>query len=231
MAWTEYASLDLSQCLPAVLRKLGFATGVFTGGALDGHVINKFYREAIGFNSTVGYEQLITGDASSKFAEVNYLGLEDEAILPAFKAWIAERDRQQPFFAGIFTVTMHAPYATPQRFQATSRKPSLRSSEQAYLAAVEYTDRFIGKLHDQLVEAGLADSTLLVLSGDHGELFGEHGGWQHGASVHEEAVHVPLILVGPHIGPAGQPITGLRSVLDVRRINRCFCNTQPRELV
>ena len=112
---------------------------------------------------------------------------------------MARRDRTKPFMAGLFTVTMHAPYTTPPGFVPADRPGGarLKPSERAYIAAVEYTDRFLGKLYAALETAGVADSTLLVIAGDHGELFGEHGGWQHGASVHEEAVRVPLLLVGP----------------------------------
>jgi len=112
-----------------------------------------------------------------------------------------------------------------------------------YDATIEYTDRFLGKIFSQFQQAGLLDDTLFVIgaisltalltipsrfltlcsvshsrfgaAGDHGEMFGEHGQFQHGSSLHEEALRVPLALLGPDIGPAGEPIAGLRSLVDV----------------
>ena len=54
-----------------------------------------------------------------------------------------------------------------------------------------------------------------MIVGDHGELFGEHGQFQHGASLYEEALRVPILLLGPDTGPPGEPIPGLRSLVDV----------------
>jgi arylsulfatase A-like enzyme len=221
MAWSEFEALDLdANCLPAMLRRLGYATAVFTSGALKDHVIGPADRAAMGFETTVGYEELVAdAAAATAFEEVSYLGLEDDALLPATAAWLAARKAAgRPFCMGVFTVTTHAPYATPSRFQPAGRPPPgarPAASERAYGDAVEYADRFVGKLYAQLEAAGLAEETLFVVAGDHGEMFGEHGQWQHGAAVHEEALHIPLLLVGPDTGAAGAPIEGLRSLMDV----------------
>jgi arylsulfatase A-like enzyme len=51
--------------------------------------------------------------------------------------------------------------------------------------------------------AGHRDDTLVVLTSDHGEAFGEHGAMGHGFNLHEEVLRVPLILRGPGV-PAGR---------------------------
>src|SRR6185503_15668636 len=60
-----------------------------------------------------------------------------------------------------------------------------------YDSEVAYTDREIGRLLDGLGK--LARPTLVVITADHGEEFGEHGGAYHGSSVYEEQVRVPLV--------------------------------------
>eukprot|EP01051_Picozoa_sp_SAG22_P030526 SAG22_NODE_11886_length_465_cov_0.734973_1_plen_155_part_11 len=118
MAWDEFLKLNISECLPAVLKARGYDTAVFTAGALKDHVIGADAREKMGFDTTVGYEQLRGQAQAAGYAEVNYLGLEDDAVLPVFAAWLKDRaapeaPKQRPFMAGMFTVTMHAPYTTP----------------------------------------------------------------------------------------------------------------------
>jgi arylsulfatase A-like enzyme len=67
----------------------------------------------------------------------------------------------------------------------------------AYEAAIRFNDRAIGRLRRRLAERGLERDTLLVVTADHGEAFGEHGQTGHGRSVHDEEVRVPLILHWP----------------------------------
>ncbi|MCJ7679671.1 MAG: sulfatase-like hydrolase/transferase, partial [Candidatus Aminicenantes bacterium] len=59
---------------------------------------------------------------------------------------------------------------------------------------VRYADFYIGKLLQKLEELGLADTTILVIWSDHGEELLERGRIQHGGSLYEEIIRVPLIL-------------------------------------
>jgi len=70
-----------------------------------------------------------------------------------------------------------------------------------YRLEVEYLDRYVGELLDDLRERGLYDDSLIVFTADHGEGLGEHGLLDHGLSCFDEQIHVPLI-VKP---PAGDP--------------------------
>ncbi len=49
------------------------------------------------------------------------------------------------------------------------------------------------------------NNTIILITADHGEAFGEHGAWQHGNDLHREEIHVPLIVYGAGI-PAGKRI-------------------------
>jgi len=66
-----------------------------------------------------------------------------------------------------------------------------------YLEEVHATDKALGRLVDNLDE-----NTLLIVTSDHGEEFLERGWLGHVRTVHEEMVHVPLLVHGPGIAPA-----------------------------
>jgi arylsulfatase A-like enzyme len=71
-----------------------------------------------------------------------------------------------------------------------------------YAAEVTMTDRWLGVLLARLRELALEQNTVIVLVGDHGHLFGEHG-WTGKISsiLHPPLTHVPLIIVDPRAGP------------------------------
>lgn len=65
-----------------------------------------------------------------------------------------------------------------------------------YLAEVAYLDTQLARLWTGLEERSLVNSdTLVIVTGDHGEQFGEHGGWEHG-DLFTENLHVPLVMAG-----------------------------------
>jgi arylsulfatase A-like enzyme len=66
-----------------------------------------------------------------------------------------------------------------------------------YDEAIAYTDHVFGRFVDALGELGLADRTLVVFTADHGEPQGQRGQLFHGTSLHEELVHVPLVMLFP----------------------------------
>lgn len=101
-------------------------------------------------------------------------------MLDAASSWARQQSKAGvPFFMGVFTVTAHAPYDVPSRFRRNDTSGAVRGGggtvQEKYLATVRYTDRFLGRLHSRLEAAGLAETTLFIVAGDHGELFGEHG--------------------------------------------------------
>ena len=71
-----------------------------------------------------------------------------------------------------------------------------------YYATVEFMDRQVGRILDELDHAGLRDSTAIVFCSDHGYHLGEHGFWQK-SNFHEEVTRVPLIIAAPGM-PSGR---------------------------
>jgi arylsulfatase A-like enzyme len=70
-----------------------------------------------------------------------------------------------------------------------------------YLLEIESVDRRVGALLRTLEAAGQRDSTLIVFTSDHGEEFGEHGGFLHDHALWDELIRVPLIVAGPGVRP------------------------------
>lgn len=130
------------------------------------------------------------------------------------------------FFAGgpapVFVVANfmepHTPYSPPWseagRFTGSRwlRGPSearladppatVEQARKRYLEEIRGLDRQLGRLLDQLAEAGHLDTSWLVITSDHGEAFMEHGSTNHGSSVYNEQVRVPLIVQPPLAGVA-----------------------------
>ncbi len=83
-----------------------------------------------------------------------------------------------------------------------------------YDGEVAYTDAEIGRLLDQMAAMGLDDNTLIVFTSDHGEEFLEHGSFEHGHTVFDELIHIPLVMSGPGV-KAGQRIPQVVRQVDI----------------
>ncbi len=142
------------------------------------------------------------------------LNFHDEApadeISGKFSAWL-EGHHQRRFFAWLHFYDPHSPYRVhPEvdaRFAASER---LRHEGE-----VAYVDLHLGRVLRRLEEKGLLERTLIVVAGDHGEAFGEHGEFGHGIFCYEESLKVPLILRYPPRIPGGGKIDVRVSLVDV----------------
>jgi arylsulfatase A-like enzyme len=87
------------------------------------------------------------------------------------------------------------------------------SPHDAYMREVAHVDEHIGRLRAAIRELGLAERTLLILSADHGEAFGEHGQRAHNRPLYDVQVHVPLLVEYPGVKP--RTIDAHVSTLDI----------------
>ena len=84
-----------------------------------------------------------------------------------------------------------------------------------YRGEVSFMDRAVGRLVDGLEELGLWDQTTFVLTSDHGEEFWDHDGFEHGHTLYDELIRVPLILRQADGSEAGRRVSDQVRVLDV----------------
>ncbi len=104
--------------------------------------------------------------------------------------------------------TMTAERYWPIEFQALSgsRPYTLQDRERdesQYDGAIAYLDANLGELFTRMKQVGLYDNSMIIVTSDHGQSFGEKGLVGHGSSVYQEQVHVPLVIKYPGESRAG----------------------------
>ncbi|MEO6246080.1 MAG: sulfatase, partial [Opitutaceae bacterium] len=95
-----------------------------------------------------------------------------------------------------------AALASYKKEQDKLTDPLRRQALQAYYASISFMDAQVGRVIAALDRLGLADSTVIVFTSDHGYHTGEHGLWQK-QSLFEESARVPLLIVAPGVGAKG----------------------------
>jgi len=147
---------------------------------------------------------------------LNAGGVDDEVF-----RWFRLRP-QRPYFLFINYFDTHVPYYSDppydHRFGKVSGKlvhklfdalqgadPARLSAEDrntliaAYDDCLAYLDAQVGRLLDFLHTSPEGRNTIVIITSDHGEAFGEQGYYSHGYNLYRELLHVPLIIAGPGI--------------------------------
>ena len=161
----------------------------------------------------------------------------------AFLAWLQERKRSNPFFAFVNIVDAHEPFPHPRTngssglltrlYSSTppslllsvpslQRKLSWEEVEAGYLECVERADSKLGRLLDGVVMQCSESPTLVIVTSDHGQSFGEGGYIGHGNGVMDSVTRVPLIVAsfgGPPLHGTVDQWTSLCELPDmIRRV-------------
>jgi len=143
-----------------------------------------------------------------------------------FSDWLDGIDGQ-PYFAFLNFMDAHGPRRPPPPFEdmylddglarpASGVGPeSTYDTEEQYDASIRYLDAEIGLLLDDLEARGQLDNTLVVVTSDHGEQFGDHDIFDHGNSFYAQLVWVPLIFRLPGAVAAQGVVERSVSLLDV----------------
>lgn len=98
------------------------------------------------------------------------------------------------FFLFLHYYDPHDDYDPPEPFAA-------RFPDDPYSGEIAFTDSLVGKVLAKLDELGIDESTLIVVTSDHGEMLGEHGELTHGYFIYRNALRVPLLIKAPGIAP------------------------------
>jgi arylsulfatase A-like enzyme len=159
------------------------------------------------------------------------------AVNRDFLSWLSHRDGK-PFFVFLNYMDAHTPYLPPEPFDRMfgpprpgndffgkkytnvvdkrQLSPELMQIElDAYDGGIAYLDHEVGVLLEELDQRGLLDHTVVVITADHGEQFGEHGLFTHGQSLYWQLLHVPLVISWPGRVPAGKHVAEPVSLRDL----------------
>ena len=90
-----------------------------------------------------------------------------------------------------------------------------KAIETVYDAGVYTFDQRFGEFTDFLKKRGLYDQSTIILLSDHGEEFLDHGAWEHGHSLYNELIKIPLLVKFPKNQHAGAKIDSIVSITDV----------------
>ncbi|MGP0068689.1 MAG: sulfatase-like hydrolase/transferase [Isosphaeraceae bacterium] len=159
-------------------------------------------------------------------------------IHDAFLDWLRHRRRDRPFFAYLNDFDAHDPYVPPPgdsgRFGIRPRSSQdyrflldygaggmkriqnrdAQMARDCYDDCIAYLDDQLGRLLDELQGQGLLEDTIVIITADHGESFGDHGMFLHPTSLYLDQTHVPLVILSPD-APAGRVVAEPVSLRDL----------------
>ena len=185
------------QMLPELLRNAGLRTAFFHSSDTGFGGVDDFLTQA-GFQTIRdhGNRRCLGQTLKDRYSSLGNL---DRCTFVDLVQWIEERPAK-PFFAVLWTFQSHYPY-----FAETLRSRRLdpaaipakrgREEKQRYFDALAEADALIDALLRRLEHAGQLEQTLVIVTADHGQAFGNRGTYGNGTSVHEESVRIPLILI------------------------------------
>ncbi len=137
-------------------------------------------------------------------------------------------DVESPVFVYIHYIDVHGPFLDPKPFGQPRGLVRPRQAERARLTGeprqlaidlydgeLRALDEEIGRLLAALAQRRLLENSIVIITGDHGEEFGEHDGHGHGHSLYDELLHVPLIVVRTEAAPYNRRIDQLVGHIDV----------------
>ena len=171
--------------LPAALSERGYATSLFHSGrfmylGMDAVIQNRGY-DVLADAGDIG------GHRNSSF------GVDEPAVVQRMLRWIDAQGRGRPFFLTYLPIAGHHPYESSEAGPFDEHDEFGR-----YRNALHEGDAALGTLIQGLQERGLAEHTLWIVFGDHGEAFGQHeGNYGHTFNLFDENVHVPLLVAAP----------------------------------
>jgi len=166
--------------LAEYLKDKDYATGAFIGAfPLDSR-----------FGLDQGFDVYDDNYGTQSLIELYYVERSAREVISPALEWIGEQDRK--WFAWIHVFDPHEPYRPPFPFDQ-------KYKDDPYSGEVAYVDSQLEVLFNFLEERGVMDSTIIVLTSDHGEALGDKGEKSHGYFAYNNTIHVPLIIRIPGV--------------------------------
>ena len=230
---------DEHRTLAETLSEYGYATGGFVGNLT---MCTRAHGVARGFSRFQDYGVtlpvlLMSSNLGLKLWKTSSNRFRDrirndaETIADRFLGWLDDRE-ERPFFAFLNFYDAHAYYFAPPGYDDMFGPPSkllrqwspgrYRWTEEerqgfvdAYDGCIAYIDSQLRRIFDQLKSDGLLDDTVIIVTSDHGELFGEKKLYGHGNSLYRPLLHVPLVVTMPDGAGAGARVPEFVSLRDL----------------
>lgn len=171
--------------LAEALREKGYITGAFTANLLvcKGLLFDQGFDA---FNPSIDLAGQI-GSNKLRAPKLNEKALK----------WI-HKNRQKPFFIYLHYMDVHAPYEPPKPYDSLFKSAEeINEDVDQYDGEIRFTDYHIARFLKKLEEYNLLNNSIIVITADHGEAFREHGFTDHGNSVYNEEIEIPLIVRFP----------------------------------
>ena len=184
----ENAGFRLSPKTPTVATRLkakGYTTGAFVGA----YVLDSRYGLNHDFDD---YDELYRHLDEQLEFKIQQARAED--VVKAALEWYRGQEGKRRFM-WVHVYDPHAPYEPPKDYKE-------KFSDNLYFGEVAYTDASLAPLLETL--RGVRPAPLVVVTGDHGEGFGDHGELTHGLFCYEATLHVPLVVWCPDLVPPGR---------------------------
>lgn len=141
-----------------------------------------------------------------------------------FFLWLHYMDIHGPYQpSSLYTdLSKHLSYRDMKRlWQKATNYPEMVTEEEKemlidlYDGEIKYLDSQIKHFMLALKDLGVLENTLLIITSDHGEEFGEHGKFNHPRDLYDELIHVPLIFYSPSILPKAKEISQVVGLIDL----------------
>ncbi|HEY3805340.1 MAG TPA: sulfatase-like hydrolase/transferase [Kofleriaceae bacterium] len=180
--------LPKATTLAEMLKPLGFHTGAIT----NYEYFDRKRHFDQGFDEYDNSDAILHGGVPGKGPEESH-GSSSKQQSDKAIAYV-DRHANDRWFLWVHYYDPHYAY------EPHSEVPSFGSDRMAlYDGEIRFTDMHLGRVFDELKAKGLYDKTVVVITGDHGEAFGEHGYDTHGYHLYE--TKVPLIIRVPGLAP------------------------------
>jgi len=218
---------------PIGLEAAGYRTVLLTGSG----------RASPAFGIGLGFSEGYYHRSLKPFIRKDERRYTPTVLLRALESWLG-RNSDARFFLYIHFGPPHRPYEQPAKYTRLFEQqvppgffaanyapgkylfplrvesdpadgPPLPEWINLYDANLRYGDWAIGEVKKLLEKHGRYDKTLLIITSDHGESFGEHGFVWHAGGIYNEATHIPLLIRLPGRNAAAKRIGALTQTIDI----------------